>query len=151
MNQTQIGRFISACRKKAGLTQSQLAEQLGITDKAVSKWETGRSMPDVSLFTSLCDILGISLNELIAGEYITADQMKEKSEEVLMGVFLHKKRSIGFLASMQTVSSIRMGVGTAVLFVPSVRALAQTQGILVSFLCLMVLYAGLIGKLRYRY
>lgn len=149
MNQIQIGRFIATCRKKAGLTQNQLAGQLGITDKAVSKWETGRSMPDVSLFTSLCEILNISLNELIAGEYITDDEIKEKAEEVLMDVFRQKKRSAGFLVSMQIVSSILLGVGTAILFIPSIRGLSQDPGIIVTFVGLMVLYAGLIGRIRY--
>lgn len=86
MNQIKIGAFISDCRKAKGWTQSQLAEKLGITDKAVSKWETGRSMPDLSLFTPLCELLEITLNELLAGEYISEESLKEKSEEVLREV-----------------------------------------------------------------
>lgn len=86
MNQIKIGKFIFQCRKAKGFTQSQLAEQLGITDKAVSKWETGKSMPDVSLLTSLCEILGITLNELLAGEYISEEDLREKSNEILMEV-----------------------------------------------------------------
>lgn len=86
MNQSKIGKFISECRKSKGLTQSQLAEKFGITDKAVSKWETGKSMPDLSLFTPLCDLLGITLNELLLGEYIADENLKEKSNEVLLEV-----------------------------------------------------------------
>lgn len=86
LNQSKIGAFISVCRKAKGLTQSQLAEKLGITDKAVSKWETGKSMPDLSLFTQLCDLLGITLNELLAGEFISDDSLKEKSNQVLYDV-----------------------------------------------------------------
>lgn len=86
MNQSKIGKFISECRKNKGLTQSQLAENLGITDKAVSKWETGKSMPDLSLFTSLCDLLEITLNELLLGEFITDENLKEKTNEVLLEV-----------------------------------------------------------------
>lgn len=86
MNQMKIGSFVSACRKSQGWTQSQLAEKLGITDKAVSKWETGKSMPDLSLFMPLCGLLGITLNELLAGEYILDENLKEKSNEVLMEV-----------------------------------------------------------------
>lgn len=74
------------CRKKKGMTQSKLAENLGITDKAVSKWETGKSMPDISLFMPLCSLLGITLNELLSGEYISDENLKEKSNEVLMEV-----------------------------------------------------------------
>ena len=60
MEQEMIGKFISACRKEKGLTQMQLAEKLNITNRAVSKWETGKSMPDVSLMLDLCSILGIT-------------------------------------------------------------------------------------------
>ena len=86
MNQIRIGAFISECRKAKGWTQSQLAEKMGITDKAVSKWETGRSMPDLSLFVPLCTLLDITLNELFAGECIPEENLKEKADEVLMGV-----------------------------------------------------------------
>ena len=68
MNQVKIGRFIAECRKSKNLTQMQLAEKLGITDKAISKWERGIAMPDTSIMLELCDILSISVNELLSGE-----------------------------------------------------------------------------------
>lgn len=86
MDQKKIGCFIAARRKDNGLTQSQLAEKLGITDKAVSKWETGKSMPDLSLFMPLCKLLQITLNELFLGEFISDENLKEKSNEVLFEV-----------------------------------------------------------------
>lgn len=86
MNQIKIGAFISERRKAKGWTQSQLAEKLEITDKAVSKWETGRSMPDLSLFMPLCTLLDVTLNELFAGECIAEEKWKEKADEVLMDV-----------------------------------------------------------------
>lgn len=86
MNQIRIGAFISERRKAKGWTQSQLAEKLGITDKAISKWETGRSMPDLSLFVPLCALLGVTLNELFAGECIAEENLKEKTDEILMEV-----------------------------------------------------------------
>ena len=86
MDQTKIGKFIASKRKEHGLTQSQLAEKLGITDKAVSKWETGKSLPDLSLFTPLCSLLDITLNELLLGEVIPDDCLKEKSDQVLFDV-----------------------------------------------------------------
>lgn len=86
MEQIKIGEFIAMCRKARGWTQIQLAEKLGITDKAVSKWEIGKSMPDLSLFTPLCDILEITLNELLLGEYISAENLKEKTNALLMDV-----------------------------------------------------------------
>ena len=70
MDQIKIGKFIAECRKKVNLTQMQLADKLSITDKAISKWERGISMPDTSIMLELCDILGISVNELLCGEKI---------------------------------------------------------------------------------
>ena len=86
MELEKIGRFIAACRKKKGWTQSQLAEQLGLSDKAVSKWERGKSLADVSLFLPLCDLLDITLNELLLGEVIPEASFKEKADQVLIDV-----------------------------------------------------------------
>lgn len=86
MDQKKIGAFIADRRKARGFTQSQLAEILGITDKAISKWETGRSMPDLSLFNPLCETLCISLNELMLGELISEENIKQKSEQVLLDI-----------------------------------------------------------------
>ena len=68
MNQMKTGQFIAQCRKEKGLTQFQLGERLGITDRAVSKWERGLSLPDASIMQELCDILDITINELFTGE-----------------------------------------------------------------------------------
>lgn len=86
MDQIRIGAFISERRREAGLTQSQLAEKLGITDKAVSKWERGRSMPDLSLLVPLCTLLDITLNELFAGGCIAQEELREKADEILLEV-----------------------------------------------------------------
>ena len=81
MNQEKIGKFIAENRKKKKITQSELAEQLGVTDRAVSNWENGKNMPDLSLFKPLCDILGITINELMSGEKISDKEYSEKLEE----------------------------------------------------------------------
>ena len=78
MDQKRIGAFIAQCRREKNLTQMQLAELLDITNQAVSKWENGRGMPDVSLLQPLCDILEISLNELFSGEHISTEEYKGK-------------------------------------------------------------------------
>ncbi len=78
MDQERIGAFIAQCRKEKNLTQMQLAELLEITSQAVSKWENGRGMPDVSLLQPLCNVLGISLNELFSGEHIPAEENVSK-------------------------------------------------------------------------
>ena len=84
MDQVKIGKFISSCRKEAGLTQAALADRLGITDRAVSKWETGKSLPDASIMIELCKILNIDVNELLTGEHITMENYKDKAEENLL-------------------------------------------------------------------
>ena len=86
MDQIKIGRFIAVCRKKVNLTQLQLAEKLGITDKAVSKWERGITMPDTACMLDLCDILGISVNELLSGEKIDMENNNEKNEQLLLNM-----------------------------------------------------------------
>ena len=96
MNQIKIGRFIAECRKKANLTQMQLAEKLGITDKAISKWERGVAMPDTSIMLNLCDILGISVNELLNGEKIYMENSNQKNEQLLLDMAkeLEKKNKV---------------------------------------------------------
>ena len=89
MNQEKIGRFIAVNRKKKKLTQSDLAEKLGVTDRSVSNWENGKNMPDLSLFKPLCDILGITINELLSGENVEEEDYKDKLEEN----FINTKRS----------------------------------------------------------
>jgi transcriptional regulator with XRE-family HTH domain/DNA-directed RNA polymerase subunit RPC12/RpoP len=84
MDQLKIGKFIAECRKQKGLTQMQLSEKLGITDKAVSKWERGISMPDASIMLEVCDILGISVNELLSGEKINMENNDQKNEQLLL-------------------------------------------------------------------
>ena len=84
MNQIEIGRFIAECRKKVNLTQLQLAEKLDITDKAISKWERGMSMPDTSIMLELCDILCISVNELLSGEKLDMENDNQKNEQLLL-------------------------------------------------------------------
>jgi transcriptional regulator with XRE-family HTH domain/DNA-directed RNA polymerase subunit RPC12/RpoP len=86
MDQIKIGRFIAQCRKNENLTQLQLAEKLGITDKAISKWERGIAMPDTSIMLTLCDILGISVNELLIGERITMENTDQKNEQLLLDI-----------------------------------------------------------------
>ncbi len=67
MDQIKIGKFIASCRKEQGMTQAVLAEKLGISDRAVSKWETGKSMPDSGIMLELCELLKINVNELLSG------------------------------------------------------------------------------------
>lgn len=80
MDQIKIGGFIAELRKEQNLTQEQLAERIGVSNRSVSRWETGKNMPDISLFTPLCELLGISVNELICGERVPEEKIIEQSE-----------------------------------------------------------------------
>ena len=86
MDQIKIGKFIASCRKEAGLTQAVLAEKLGISDRAVSKWETGKSLPDSGIMLELCDLLKINVNELLSGEKIMTETYNKKAEENLIAM-----------------------------------------------------------------
>lgn len=84
MDQIEIGKFIASCRKEQGMTQAVLAEKLGISDRAVSKWETGKSMPDSGIMLELCEMLKINVNELLSGERIMAEVYDKRAEENLL-------------------------------------------------------------------
>ena len=84
MDQEKIGKFIFELRKEKKMTQQELADKIGVTDRAISKWENGRGMPDLSLMRPLCDVLGITLNELISGERIEKKELQKKSEENIL-------------------------------------------------------------------
>ena len=94
MNQIKIGKFIAECRKRQGLTQIQLAEKLNITDKAVSKWERGMAMPDSSIMLELCDILDITVNELLSGEKISMENNDRKNEQLLVDMSKELEKKI---------------------------------------------------------
>ena len=106
MNQEKIGKFIAECRKNKGLTQKQLADKLNITDRAVSKWENGRSLPDVMIMLDLCKELGISVNDLLNGECISMDNYKEKSEEMLLEMVREKEEKDKMLLRIEIIAGV---------------------------------------------
>jgi len=83
MNQEKIGKYIANCRKKNKLTQEQLAEKLGVTSKSISRWENGKTMPDVSLFHQLCKELNITINDLLSGETTSKDNFDLSADRLL--------------------------------------------------------------------
>lgn len=106
MDVIKIGKYIAGKRKRLGLTQKQLAEKLGMSDKSVSKWERGVCLPDVSVYMELCDILGISINEFLAGEDISQENIIKKSEDNLIQVAKESKYKQRNLKSMIAALSI---------------------------------------------
>lgn len=96
MDQSKIGKFIAECRKDNKLTQEQLAEKLGVTSKSISRWENGKTMPDLSLMRPLCDILDITMNELISGERIDKKEYQKKSEENIINTINYSNKKTKF-------------------------------------------------------
>ena len=92
MDLVKIGKYIAGKRKALGMTQKQLAEKLNMSDKSVSKWERGICLPDVSVYMELCEILGISINEFLAGEDIDAENVEKKSEDNIIQVTKDSKK-----------------------------------------------------------
>ena len=106
MEQWKIGKFIAERRKQVPLTQSQLAEKLGITDRAVSKWETGRAMPDSSIMLELCGLLGITVNDLLSGEVVTMDHYNKELEKNLLEMIRQKEQADKRLLSVEVFVGI---------------------------------------------
>ena len=141
MDQIKIGKFIAQRRKAQELTQAQLAEKLNITDRAVSKWETGRAMPDSSIMLELCDILSISVNELLNGEKISMENNDRKNEQLLLDMAKElEKKNKTVWTSMWIIMIISMtalfaGILIAAFLMPEgVWQLVTILGICILFL-----------------
>ena len=141
MDQIKIGRFIADCRKEKGLTQVQLAEKLNITDKAVSKWERGLTMPDSSIMLELCNILCISVNELLNGEKINMENNNKKNEQILLDMAKEiERKNKTIWASMWAIMTVSItalfaGIFIAAFLIPEgVWQVVAILGICVVFL-----------------
>lgn len=119
MDQVMIGRFIAERRKEQGLTQSQLAERLNVTDKAISKWETGRGLPDAASMLPLCKLLGITVNDLLSGEVVQVENYNKELEEKLIEMVKEKEKNDRQLLKLEWVIGI---LSIIILFVPIIIA-----------------------------
>ena len=124
MDQIKIGKFIAERRRSVNLTQAQLAEKLNITDRAVSKWETGRAMPDTALMLDLCGVLKITVNDLLNGEEISMENNNKKNEELLleMAQELEKKNktiwTTMWVIMIVSIIALLTAITVAALFIP---------------------------------
>ena len=141
MDQLKIGKFIAECRKQKNLTQMQLAEKRGITDKAISKWERGIAMPDTSIMLELCEILGISVNELLSGEKINMENNNQKNEQLLLDMAKElERKNKAIWSSMWAIMIVSMtalfaGIFIAAFLIPEgVWQLVTIIGICIVFL-----------------
>ena len=126
MDQVRIGKFISECRKEKGLTQARLGESLGVTDRAVSKWETGKSMPDSSIMLELCGLLDITVNELLTGERIPMKDYNEIAEQNLVELKRQQERNVRMLLTMEWVIGFSSSI-TFIVLIFTVSYLVETM------------------------
>ena len=122
MNQEKIGKFIASCRKQKNMTQQELAEKLGVSDRTIGNWENGRNMPDLSLFKPLCNELNISLNDLMSGEKVKEKEYQEKLEENIINTINYTNRKIenrnNFMGLILIIFGVLISI-TAVSIFPS--------------------------------
>ena len=110
MNQERIGKFIAKCRKDKKMTQQELAEKLGVTDKSIGNWENGRNMPDLSLFKPLCDELDITINELLSGERLKKEEYQEKFEENIINTIDYSSKKINIIRNNLGIVLLVLGI-----------------------------------------
>ena len=149
MDQIKIGKFIAECRKKNNLTQMQLAEKLNITDRAISKWENGKAMPDSSIMLDLCNELKISVNELLSGEVLEMNSYNEKLELNLIDMVKQKEQSDNRLLKMEIVIGVLAGLVLFILiFVASFVEMADWLRILLIITGLIPFMIGILFAIR---
>lgn len=141
MDQVKIGKFIASQRKVVNLTQMQLAEVLGVTDRAVSKWETGKSMPDSSIMLDLCKVLNITVTELLTGEKVNMEENNAKLEEVALDLAKQKEQSDKVLLTLEWVIGI---LSVLILLVPILIGSLITEGAIEEWQRLLIVFSGFI-------
>lgn len=144
MNQEKIGKFISVSRKNKNLTQEQLAEKLGVSINAVSKWERGLNLPDVSLMKELCNILNITLNELFEGKKLTNEEIISKSEKNIISLMMTLKQ----LKIVEIFTQILIGVGIALTISSGFILTKLNQKIIFIIIGLFIWLFGLFLKVK---
>ena len=151
MKQIEVGAFITQCRKEKKLTQAQLAEKLNITDRAVSKWETGKSMPDSSIMLELCEILGITVNELLMGEREKRELYEEKGDENLDTIDTIKKRKnrVGFKRLGAVIFSALLFTAMAVCFICDMAISGRLTWSLISAVSIVFGWAVCLPGIRF--
>ena len=131
MDQEKIGKFILELRKDKKMTQQELADKIGVTDRAISKWENGRGMPDISLMKPLCEILDITLNELISGEKIDKKEYQKKSDENIFKTIKYTNKKTNFFKKF-LICLISVFLILILMFIIDVRKMNQNEEVVFS-------------------
>ena len=142
MDQIRIGNFIAQCRKAQNLTQRQLADELGISDKTVSKWECGKGLPEVSLMLPLCTALGITVNDLLSGERVAQADYQKKAEENMMELIRENAENKKRLALSLICAAVTVIAVCALIALAALLALPTPARIALVALALITAAAG---------
>lgn len=120
MNEKETGKFIAEIRKQKSMTQRELAEMIGVSDKTISKWETGKSLPDMGYLKNLCDALEVTVNEMIAGQHLSDRDYSQKAEETIMTLMKENENN-------KTRNHFMSMIGVALVLIAAIFMLANTQ------------------------
>ena len=142
IDQKRTGAFILELRKEKGYTQKQLADVIGVSDKAISRWETGRGLPDTSIMPALCEALTISVNELLSGQKLSQEAYSGKAEEVMVDLMKNKEEAqsesrkdrkgilIGLLLVILMIVFSMVNIGASLVFYMDIPSLLYVIGIM---------------------
>ena len=149
MDQVKIGKFIAQRRKYVNLTQAQLAERLNITDRAVSKWETGKTMPDSSIMLTLCQILKISVNDLLSGEVVKVEDYNEELEKKLLEIIKQKEAADKRLLALEwVVAALSLIILFVPIFIAAFVPMEEWKRVLVMFSGFIPCFVGFIYAVK---
>ena len=143
MDQIKIGQFIKTCRKEKGLTQREVAEKLNISEKTVSKWETGNGLPEVSLMLPLCELLAISVNELLSGERLDEKRYVEKAEQNIITLMDEKAQAKMKLILAVLVVAVTLVAGMVLIILPDLLEMELWLTLSLSILGAVILLIGI--------
>ena len=143
MDQLKIGKFIAQTRKEKGLTQRELADKLFISDKTVSKWECGNGLPEISLMMPLCEILGITVNELLTGKRLTSSEYQQNAEENIMKLIKEKNEVKFRLIIEAAVVFLTLIPAITIIMIAGYLALPNPYRILLIVLAFVIMAGGI--------
>ena len=146
MDQIQIGKFIAKTRKSKNLTQKQLADALSISDKTVSKWECGKGLPEVSLMLPLCEMLNITVNDLLSGEKISETNYQEKAEGNMMNLIKENEENKKRMVLSVIIGTITIIAVCALIVIASFVDIPTVAKILLTISSVVVAAAGIIAS-----
>lgn len=144
MDQIRIGKFIAEERKRKGYTQRKLAEQLGISDKTISKWERGNGFPEVSLLLPLCEELEITVNELLVGERVSEEEYQEKAEENMVNLLMEAQESKKKIVLSAMIVGLSLLPALTLIIISGALVMENWIRVILTSIGLLVIVGGII-------